>query len=255
MGPTDYCGNCDLKISLIGGGWDETHADRVYGSFAKEVAGAGGRLKFILQHGTPGGRFIELFRSMSIDDIDRVTIRRGATLDAGFLAGCDALFVCGGVNPVYAHALSPVADQIRERVARGMPYAGFSAGAVVAARSALVGGWKREMEAGHKPVCQERRSEGLELLTVERGIGLVPFAVDVHATQWGTLSRATHAVHAGLLDDCVMIDENTVLNITGAKAEVLGANHVYRVLRLDDGVVQVQMFSDGDIVTNTNIDN
>ena len=43
------------------------------------------------------------------------------------------------------------------------------------------------------------------------GLGLVPFAVDVHATQWGTLTRLVHAVDAGLVAEGWAVDNGTVL--------------------------------------------
>jgi uracil-DNA glycosylase len=46
---------------------------------------------------------------------------------------------------------------------------------------------------------------------VVEGIALVDIAVDVHAAQWGTLSRLVAATEAGLVDGGVAIDERTAL--------------------------------------------
>ena len=60
---------------------------------------------------------------------------------------------------------------------------GFSAGAMVAPARAIVGGYRiRGTE-----VCPVEWSEGLEEVEIRDGLGLVPFAVDVHAAQAGTL--------------------------------------------------------------------
>src|SRR4051812_38498372 len=106
------------------------------------------------------------------------------------VAGAASIFVAGGLTPLYAQALggwSPPA---------GVPYAGYSAGAAVAARDAVVGGWQAP---GGAAVCPEEAGEDLDAVTIARGLGLVPFAVDVHAAQWGTLGRLVHAVEAGLV--------------------------------------------------------
>ena len=77
----------------------------------------------------------------------------------------------------------------------------------MAAARAIVGGWR----LGGREVCAAEAGEDLDELAVRDGLGLVPFAVDVHATQWGTLTRLVHAVGAGLVDEGWAIDEGTVL--------------------------------------------
>ena len=91
---------------------------------------------------------------------------------------------------------------IRDRVTAGLPYAGFSAGAAIAAGSAIIGGWRID----GVPVCPEDSDEGLDPVTVVDGIGLVDGAVDVHAVQWGNLSRLIAAVGAGLVAHGVALD-------------------------------------------------
>jgi cyanophycinase len=60
----------------------------------------------------------------------------------------------------------------------------------------------------------------------------VPFSVDVHATQWGTLTRLVHAVDAGLVDEGWAIDEGTALVLESAAApRVEGLGSAYRVAR------------------------
>ena len=78
-------------------------------------------------------------------------------------------------------------------------------------------------------VCAEEAGEDLEELTVRPGLGLVPFAIDVHATQWGTLTRLTHAVRAGLAPDGWAVDEGTALVCEGDDVRVVGTGVAYRV--------------------------
>jgi cyanophycinase len=51
-------------------------------------------------------------------------------------------------------------------------------------------------------------------------------AVDVHAAQWGNVSRALAVVAAGLAPEAVAIDEGTLLLSNGA---VAGAGRVWHV--------------------------
>ena len=112
-----------------------------------------------------------------------------------------------------------------------MPYAGFSAGAAIAPERALVGGYLlRGVE-----VASEDAGEELDELEVRDGLGLVPFAVDVHAAQWGTVSRLVAAVDAGLIAEGVAIDEHTALIVSGDTA-VHGSGQVWNVGPAASGV-------------------
>jgi cyanophycinase len=147
------------------------------------------------------------------------------------LAGAAGLFVGGGSTPDYQEALDGW------HAPADLPFAGFSAGAAVAAQRAIVGGWR----LGGRDVCAEEAGEDLEQLAVRDGLGLVPFAVDVHATQWGTLTRLVHAVGAGLVDEGWAIDEGTVLVVDDGSVRVEGLGSAYRVAPRDGGVaVSVQ---------------
>lgn len=99
---------------------------------------------------------------------------------------------------------------------------------MIAPQRALAGGYRiRGTE-----VCSAECSEGLDELDVRDGLGLVPFAVDVHAAQAGTLSRAVGAVAEGLVDRAVAVDENTALVLRHAdlaELEVIGAGNCWTV--------------------------
>ena len=84
-------------------------------------------------------------------------------------------------------------------------------------------------------------ADDLEELGVRDGLGMVDFAVDVHATQWGTLTRLVHAVGAGLVDEGWAIDEGTALVVDGGSVRVEGLGSAYRVAARDGEVaVSVQ---------------
>jgi cyanophycinase len=173
-----------------------------------------------------------------------VLVPGGDRLDVSALGCAAGLLVCGGLTPAYADALTPGAPAVRRWLAEGRrPYAGFSAGAAVAAGTALVGGWRCD----GVPVCPEDAAEDLDEVTAVPGLGLVPFAVDVHAAQWGTLGRLVAAVRAGRITSGVALDEDTLLTVDGHTATVGGAGRVHHV-RASGGGVAVTSLGAGEQV-------
>jgi cyanophycinase len=174
-------------------------------------------------------RFIRTLGRVGVTELVVERVAEGSTLDAGVLEGIDGLFVGGGSMPDYHAALAPAYPRIRGLVEAGLPYAGFSAGAAIAATSAIIGGWLID----GVPVCPEDSNEELDPVTVVDGLGLVEGAVDVHAAQWGNLSRLVAAVGAGLVPSGVALDECTALLPDG---DVAGAGRVWRARTAGNGV-------------------
>lgn len=160
----------------------------------------------------------------------------GGLVDQSALEGIDALVVGGGLTPAYLDALLPLAETIQAAVVDGMPYLGFSAGAMIAPDRALIGGWR----IGGVEVSPQDGSEDLDEVTVVPGLGLVDVTVDVHAVQWGNLSRLIAAVDAQLVDGGVAIDEHTVLSVGSGPLRAAGAGTVWAVTR---GTPHVQVQS------------
>jgi cyanophycinase len=102
----------------------------------------------------------------------------------------------------------------------------------MAARAAVIGGWRH----GDLVIAPEESGEELEQLTIVPGLGLVDFAVDVHAAQWGTLARAMTAVRLGAVDEAVAIDEDTVCTVGDGSMTIAGAGSVWWVTRAQNGV-------------------
>ena len=94
-----------------------------------------------------------------------VVIRDDEPVDPALFAGAAGLAVAGGLTPRYHAALVGCAEAIRAAVGNGMPYAGFSAGAMIAPDTALLGGHL----LGDVEVVHEDCSEGLGPLTVRPG--------------------------------------------------------------------------------------
>ena len=219
-----------MDIFLVGGGWDDALAPQVYGGFVEAAARAAGgvpRILLVVMGTDPESleyhdRYLHALGLVGGHELVVERVAEGTPFDATALDGVDALFVGGGPTPEYHASLSPAYDRIRSLVTGGMPYAGFSAGAAIAATHAVIGGWRVDGST----VCPEDSNEELDAVTVVAGIGLVDGAVDVHAAQWGNLSRLVAAVEAGLVPHGVAIDEGTTL---GPGGRVVGAGHVWQV--------------------------
>jgi cyanophycinase len=203
---------------LIGGGREDA---QVRASHAPFVAACGGGpiVAFALEAPERWERALRLAGARDVRCLS-------APPAADEFAGAAGVFVGGGWTPGYQEALEGWRPP-------DLPFAGFSAGAAVASARAIVGGWR----LGERAICAEDAGEGLDQLEVRDGLGLVPFAVDVHATQWGTLTRVVHAVAAGLVAEGWAIDEGTVLVFDDGAVRVEGLGGAYRVTRQNGEVV------------------
>lgn len=226
-----------MSISLVGGGWTESARAAVYGPLLRSVGPHGTIACVVLDEGDGARRFERWAGALTATAPCQpvpVLVPEGGRLDLASLGEADGLLVCGGLTPAYAAALAPVASGLREWLAAGdRPYAGFSAGSAVAAGRAVVGGWRD----GDVPVCPEDAGEDLDQVTVAAGLGLVPFAVDVHAAQWGTLTRLVTAVAGGQVPAGVAVDEDTALVLDGPDVTVVGLGRVHVVLPTAAGTV------------------
>ncbi len=235
-----------MEVHLVGGGWDDALAPAIYGAFVAAAARRAGRTPRILLvvMGTDAeslayhDKYVHLLGLVGGHELVITRVAEGDTLDVTGLDGVDGLFVGGGPTPAYHASLAAAYPHIRSLVAEGMPYAGFSAGAAIAGSHAVIGGWRLD----GRPVCPEESNEDLEDVTVVPGIGLVDGAVDVHAAQWGNLSRLVAVVAAGLAPSGVAIDEDTRL---GPDGRVVGSGRVWHVTGAEQGCAFVRAESAG----------
>jgi cyanophycinase len=223
-------------VFLIGGGWDPAAGRQLYGALLAACDKARPQVACVVLDEGDGieqfGRWAGALNSAGPCDPVPVLVPEGGALDVTALADADAILVCGGLTPAYAAALAPARQPFREWLARrNRPYAGFSAGAAVAASRAVVGGWL----AGGVPVCPEDAAEDLEQVSVVEGLGLVPFSVDVHCAQWGTLPRLLSALADLPRASGVGLDENTLLTVAGGTATVSGSGHAWLVTSEGNG--------------------
>ena len=228
-----------MSIFLAGAGPDPLAFQEVFDRFALDVREHAGRRtpRIAVAVHQRGGNLQELVAACAEPlqariecEIAAVPLPDGKPADPGAFAKVDAVVVGGGLTPAYWEALHPAAATIRRLVADGAPYLGFSAGAMVAPRRALVGGYK----VNGVEVCGEECSEGLDSVDIREGLRLAGFSVDVHAAQAGTLSRAVGAVAAGLVERTVAIDERTAVVLAAlgdGDYDVIGSGHCWDVHR------------------------
>jgi cyanophycinase len=229
-------------VFLIGGGRDDDAVRASHAGFVR-AAGGGPIVALVLDEGddTDPERWTGALRLAGAAEARALVVSPDRPPRATDLAGATGVFVAGGWTPGYQEALVGAGA---DWLPRDLPYAGYSAGAAIAATDAIVGGFRRE---DGRAVGAEGAGEDLEALTVRPGLGLVPFAVDVHATQWGTLTRLVHAVDAGLVDEGWAIDEGTALVVRDAAApRVEGLGSAYRVARDGPDTLTVTVVRVGD---------
>ncbi len=217
-------------VFLIGGGRDAAGVAASHRAFV-EAAGGGPIVCLAVDdgEGVDGERWSDGLRSAGAGQVDVVTLAAGRPVQASDVAGAAGVYVAGGLTPLYRELL---VDAGTDWLPDEVPYAGFSAGAAVAATGAIVGGWR----IGDLAVCAEEASEDLDQVDPLPGLGLVEFAVDVHATAWGTVTRLVHAVAAGLVGHGWAIDEHTCLLAGPAGTSVTGLGCAYRVAHADGHV-------------------
>lgn len=235
-----------MHLTLIGGGWNAAAFPLTYGPFLAAAGASPGIACVVLDDGDGAAQYGRWARALTASAPCRprpVLVPLGQALDVAQLSGADGVFVCGGLTPAYADALAPAAAELRRLVHEdGVPYAGYSAGAAVAAEAALVGGWRD----GEVTVCAEEAAEDLDQVSVRGGLGLVPFTVEVHCAQWGTLSRLASVVASSATFVGCGIDEDTAVHVVDGSARVAGLGRAYRLEHGATGRVLLQVAAAGE---------
>ncbi len=229
-------------LFLHGGGDHPASRQRTFGRFAQVVAphdGAPLALVIAADSLTERQESLHAYRTIFLDlglraeQLAPIMLTPSTPLTRRMLEDVhpSGLFVGGGSTPAYYQSVCAEQTWVAYLHDARIPYGGTSAGAAVVAHTAILGGWQVQRGLVTRPMLFQGASEGLAELTVKPGLGLVPFAVEVHASQWGTLLRLIHAVDVGMVAAGWALDENTMLEIDAGDVRVVGDGHAYYVQR------------------------
>ncbi|PIF04301.1 MAG: hypothetical protein CSA63_01150 [Propionibacterium sp.] len=229
-----------MSLFLVGGPPSDKLSD-VYARFAEEAVmrsgQAGQPLRVAVAILSDGPQDVGAYTQYLPEGFEAEIVPvllEGETVWPEPLANISGIIVGGGPTGQYLQSLMPKRAELLAAVTRDIPYLGFSAGAMVTSKYALVGGW----QADGRQVCPESGADGLESVTVEPGLALIGVTVETHCDTDCALGRAEHVARTGRSSSVVAIDEDTALvvdAITG-RANVLGTGCVFWLSRHSDRV-------------------
>lgn len=217
-----------MTIFLVGSGATDV-PDQVWDEFVAEVKPRGNRVVIALL-GAPdeeapwlaevSGPIIQRWPDAVVEPVFLFEETEWpASLDeaAGFIVG-------GGWTPGYLDYLVPRRPEVARAVRRGTPYLGLSAGAMLAAKHAIAGGWKHH----GRVIAPEIAGEGLEELEIRDGLALIGSTIAVHADTWSVLGLPLAVLETGKVTGCAAIDEGTCLAVdsTSGQTRTIGRGRV-----------------------------
>ncbi|MEZ5357673.1 MAG: Type 1 glutamine amidotransferase-like domain-containing protein [Candidatus Zixiibacteriota bacterium] len=238
------------KLFLIGGGWNESSFPLTQGRFIEAIPSSGRKILVIAASPTKTDstrlrEHCDVFVSLGLFPDELVplhlTPEEPLTLKQLEEIQPTGIFVCGGLTPAYQEALCKNRDWLEYLKRTNIPYAGFSAGSAIAASDAIVGGWQLTIDGRLVPILDEELAEDLDAVDVRPGLGFVPFSIDVHASQWGTISRLMHAIDQGMVKNGWAIDEDTMLEINGDAITVHGLGQTYFIEGKSPGRISLEI--------------
>lgn len=234
-----------------GGGTDPSANQACFSPFVEECYRQGGAPKLVLVLHDQHADDLDAYRAMLVhggakpDHITPVMVSEERTLTGTDIVGASGVFIAGGTTPAIHYALCQDITWLRTLRRSSIPYCGTSAGAAIAAQHAIVGGWKVQRKGRLMQVVHPAASEGIEELDVRGGLSVIPpvfQAVDVHASQTGTLARALALVETRALHTVAAIDEDTMVEFAAGELIVYGSGHLYEVRRIEHKI-EVSIFT------------
>jgi len=244
------------NIFLIGGGGRQPNAwPDTFGRFVHAAGAEKARLALVAVGASAGNaaeiltyyRNIFLQLGLAADQIVDLPLTEGQQLNQQALAALkpSGVCVCANSTPLCQQVLCADRSWVDWLQKENLPFCGVSSGAVVAGEQAVMGGWQVTLDGEAHPFQAQAASGGLDELEVRPGLGLVPFAVECHAGQQGTLIRLIHAVAMEMVGESWAIDEDTLLEIGARGIYTNGLGHTYRLQIHHMGRVEVALFRDG----------
>lgn len=170
-----------------------------------------------------------------------------AALDA--LAACSGIFVCGGNTRAYhrLYAQGPAREVIRARHAAGVPYAGLSAGALIAADPCTV--WGDRLTLPGNAYRLRGADDGCRAeLEVAPGLGLVSGLLpEPHFSERGGFPRLVAALERSGVARGLGIDDPICAEIAdGALVRIRGRGRAYWLEARRPGHLALRVLEPGD---------
>ena len=245
-----------IPLFLIGGGWDGKSYDLTYGRFIKASTTSGKRRLMIVMsveneedHEEMRNSYFSVFLKLgvSLNDLYPVFLSEKCSLSTQLLEQINptGVFVCGGLTPLYQKYLCEDKTWLNYMMKNNVPYGGFSAGSAIAPEKAIVGGWKIDVDGRDVGILDPDLAEDLDYLEVRTGLGLTEFSIDVHGSQWGTITRLIHASDQERIGYGWVIDEDTMLQIENDEITIHGLGNAYFVQKLGCGKMEIEILRSG----------
>jgi len=243
-------------LYLIGGGWDEVSFPQTFGRFVQAGTKDGHcTILLVLAINDVAARneitedFTQMFHALGNVKTEPffLSTTQNITCDILHAIAPSCIFVGGGLTPRYQEFLGNNRDFIEYILNNNLPYGGFSAGSAIAAQQSIVGGWKITASGHDIPILDADFSEGLDNIEIREGLGFLPYPLDVHGSQWGTITRVIHAVDHNLIEHGLVLDESTMIEYKNDTMTVFGMGHVYFIQK-NGSTLELSLYKDGDII-------
>jgi len=240
------------SIFLHGGGGDDASANQMcFSPFVESAYRSNGNPKIVLVLHQNHESDLDSYRRMLIhggakpEHLTHVVVSDERTLVGMDINGAAGVFVAGGHTPDIHYALCQDITWLRTLKRENIPYCGTGAGAAIAGYYAVVGGYKLHRKGRTVQIMPAAASEGAEMVDIRAGLGIIPTlfqAVDVHASQAGTLIRALHMVEQGQYHTIAAVDDDTTVEFAAGEVIVYGRGQMYEVRRIEYQV-EVSIFN------------
>lgn len=154
------------------------------------------------------------------------------------LRECSGIFMCGGDTRAYErmYVASSLGDLIRRRYSEGIPYAGVSAGALLAAEECATWGGIVKEQGNEYYVRYRGCYDGVEgdiQLQMGKGLGLLKGLVfEPHFSELGGFPRLVTVMDRTRIREGYGLDEPICLTFEdGSPTQVTGRGRLYRLRR------------------------
>lgn len=169
------------------------------------------------------------------------------------LRECSGIFMCGGDTRAYErmYVASALGEIIRERYAEGVPYAGVSAGALLAAEECATWGGIVKEQSNEYYVRYRGCYDGVEgdiQLQMGKGLGLLRGVVfEPHFSEMGGFPRLVTVMDRTGISEGYGLDEPICLTFEdGRPTQVTGRGRLYRLTRQGTGRFEVEVYEPGE---------